>query len=84
MIAHGARRGVNSGLQNLRSLCVLSKIANYDQSRTLPNPMRRFDQPMIDHVAEAVPVSNPESVLSVIPLVHGSHRAIEMNFTLPY
>jgi hypothetical protein len=38
---------------------------------------------LIDHVAEAVPVSNPESLLSVIPLVHGSRRAIKMKLYSP-
>jgi hypothetical protein len=33
-----------------------------------------LDQPAIDQVPEAVPVSNPQSRLSVFPLVHGSGR----------
>lgn len=74
MVAHNAGRRVNGGFKNLWTLCIIREIANYHQSRTFPNPMCRIDQPLIDHVSEAVPVLNPQSCLSVFPLVHGSRR----------
>jgi hypothetical protein len=69
-----ARRRVNGGLKNLWSLRVFSEIADYDQSGALPNPMRCLDQPLINIVAETVPVSNPESFLSLVPVVHRKRR----------
>src|SRR5437764_527050 len=84
VVAHGEGCRVNGGFKNLRGLCVLSEIANYNEARTFPDPMCCLDQPAIDHLPEAVPVSNPQSRLSVFPLVHGSRRRrIERSSPIP-
>jgi hypothetical protein len=72
VVGHGAGRRVNGRLKNLRSLCILSQVANYHKSRTLPNPVSCLDQPAINHTSEAVAVGNPQSRLSAIQLIHGS------------
>ena len=79
LVTHDPGRSVNGIVQNFGSLCVLSEIASNHAPRTFPNSMRGLDQPAVHHVAEAIPVSNPQSCLRAFPLVHGRRRRPRMN-----
>lgn len=73
---HGPRRRVNSALQNFGCLGIVSKVAKYDEASTLPNPMRCFDQPVVDRVPTGVTFSDPNSGVGVVLLVNGGSAAI--------